>query len=164
MKTKKIPSIEYRLLVQHTYDDTLKKPGILFLIETTKQFTNFSYRINIRDRFDGRNLHWTLHGLQAPSMNMPESGTAQLSAVYFDAPRTIHFTLIKNDAMQAAADITILKTSIKASQSDIGFLKIYTDKHLFDHNRPLDVQTPELKPETHRVPAAPQTTTTRKKK
>jgi hypothetical protein len=164
MKTKKIPPIEYRLLVQHTYDDTLKKPGILFLIETTKQFTNFSYRINIRDRFDGRNLQWTLHGLQAPSMNMPESGTAQFSTVYFDAPRTIHFTLIKNDAVQATAEITILKTSVKASQSAGGFLKIYTDQHLFDHNRPLDIQRPELKPETHRVPAAPQTTTRRKKK
>lgn len=164
MKTKKNPSVEYRLLVQHTYDDTLKKPGILFLIETTKQFTNFSYRINIRDRFEGKNLQWTLHGLQAPSMNMPESGTAQFSAVYFDAPRTIHFTLVKNEAVHASADITVLKTSIKAIPAGGGFLKIYTDQHLFDRNRHLDARTPERKPDVRRETAAPLPPTRKKKK
>lgn len=163
MTTKKNVPIEYRLLIQLTYDDVVKKPGILFLLETTKQFTNFSYRINVRDRFDGKHLLWTLHGLQAPSMNMPETGTAQFSAVYFDAPKTIHFTLKKNERMQSSVVITTLKSSLKAAQSVAGFLKVYTDKNEFDANRMIDTRSPEHKPDLLRATAAPVTTTRKKK-
>jgi hypothetical protein len=163
MTTKKTVPIEYRLLVQQTYDDVLQKAGILFLLETTKQFTNFSYHINVRDRFEGKDLHWTLHGLQAPSMNMPETGTAQFSAVYFDTPKTIHFTLTKNEKIRSSVKITLLKSSVRASHSEAGFLKVYTDKTEFDANRMNDTRSPEHKPDLLRPATAPSTIIRKKK-
>lgn len=151
--------IEYRLLVHHTYDETLKKPGILFLLETSKQFTNFSYRIAVKDRFDGKQLEWTLHGLQAPSMNMPETGTAQFSTVYFDAPRTIEFTLIKKEKIRTSVSIKILKNSVTATPATAGFLKVYTDKAEFDAQRQNDARAPEPKPDIHRKPPKKKPTT-----
>jgi hypothetical protein len=156
------PSIEYRLLVHHTYDETLKKPGVLFLLETSKQFTNFSYRIAVKERFDGKHLEWTLHGLQAPSMNMPETGTAQFSTVYFDAPRTIEFTLIKKEKIRTSVMIKVLKHSVTATPA-AGFLKVYTDKEEFDAQRQSDTQAPVLKPDVHRAPPKKIPTTTKKK-
>src|SRR5512140_1541191 len=99
--------IEHRLLVVPTYDDTLKKDGILFLLETTKLFTNFSYFIDIHDRLDGNLLRWSLHGLRAPSLNLPATGTAQFRKVYFDLPKTVKFILQKKENNQAATEFKI---------------------------------------------------------
>lgn len=151
MASTKHSSIEYRLLVQHSYDDIQKKHGVLFLLETSKQFTNFSYGIDVRDAIDGKELHWTLHGLRAPSMNMPETGTAQYSKVYFDLPKTVRFTLVKKEKIRSSAEIKIGKTAIAATAPDDAFLKIYTDNEEFENNRLSDSRPPEYKPDIHRV-------------
>lgn len=161
MPSQKKQSIEYRLLVQHTFDETIKKHGILFLLETTKQFTNFSYQIAVKQLFKGKDLVWSLHGLQAPSMNMPETGTAHYSAVYYDAPKLIRFTLIKKDAVRTEVEFKVLKSEIRASTVVSDFVKVYTDQAEFEANRSNDERSPELKkPGIHRT----QITTTKKKK
>lgn len=152
MASAKKHSTEYRLLVQHTYDDIVKKNGILFLLETSKQFTNFSYQIDVKDAQNGKELNWTLHGLRAPSMNMPETGTAQYSKVYFDLPRTVQFTLVKKEKIRSTVLFKILPSTITASESENNFLRIYTDKEAFEQNRLIDSKTPEHKPDVHRVP------------
>lgn len=155
--------IEYRLLLEHTYDETLKKKGILFLLETTKQFTNFSYRIDVKEVLKGNTMHWSLHGLRAPSMNMPESGTAQFSKIYFGLPKSITYTLRKKGNVQATTEIRISSSTIKVSNSMPNFLTIYTDRQEFEKNRLSDTDPPSHKPDVHRTPVA-QSPTTKKKK
>lgn len=149
MALKKQP-IEYRLLVTPTFDETLKKAGVLFLLETSKQFINFSYVIDVKDDADGNVLTWTLHGLRAPSMNMPATGTAQFRKVYFDLPRSVSFTLVKKGAVKAVTDLKFLKSGYTTSKTTSAFLRIYTDEQLFETNRVKDVVMAEPKPDQHR--------------
>lgn len=160
---KQKQSIEYRLLIEHTYDDTVKKEGIMFLLETTKQFTSFLYQIDVRDILEGNTMRWSLHGLRAPSMNMPGTGTAQFSKTYFDIPKTIAFTLTKTGASRAESEIKISKSGIKVSNSQINFLKIYTDRAEFENNRFSDTEPPEYKPDVHRAQNEPVQTIKKKK-
>jgi len=160
-KNKK-QSIEYRLLVIPTFDETLKKEGILFLLETTKLFTNFSYFIDIRDEMNGNILRWSLHGLRAPELNLPATGTAQFRKVYFDLPKTVKFTLVKKENIQAATEFKILKSSVKSKDGLVNFLKIYTDVDTFEASRADDAEPPEHKPDIHRTPV--EAKTKRKKK
>lgn len=158
--------VEYRLLVEHTEDELLKRKGILFLLETTKQFTNFTYHIDVRDSFEGRSLRWTLHGLKAPSMNMPQTGTAQFARMYEEVPKTVRFTLSKNDAVSADAELKIGAATVTLAAQPDGFLKVYTDRALFERNRLADSRPPEPKPDLRRnpAPAPAKRSTTRKKR
>ena len=149
MPTKK-QSIEYRLLVQPTFDATVNKKGILFLLETSMQFTNFSYIIDVKESVEGRKIVWSLRGLRAPSMNMPTTGAAQYSTIYFDLGNEIDFTLVKKDKVNASSSLKFLKSSVKSSKSIVNFLKIYTDEHEFVTNRLTDADIPEPKLNIHR--------------
>ncbi len=162
--SQKKHSIEYRLLITPTYNDTLKKEGILFLLETSKQFTNFSYNIDVKEDVDGNKIVWSLHGLRAPSMNMPSTGAAQYRKVYFDLSRTVQFTLIKKGKIAASTELKFLKSSIKTSHSAMNFLKIYTNEQEFEKNRLTDSDVPELKPDVHRAPAKQQSIKKKKTK
>jgi len=151
MAKKKQP-VEYRLLVRYTFDERLKKTGVLFLLETAKQFTNFSYFIDVKDTVRAKDLQWTLHGLRAPSMNMPSTGSARFQKVYFDLPKSIRFTLTKTGKIKAETGFTFTKTSITPSKTSSAFLKIYTDEQEFETNRVKDVVIAEPKPDQHREP------------
>ncbi len=143
--------VEYRLLVQQTYDETLKKSGLLFLLETSKQFTNFSYVIDVEEEeANGKEIIWRLRGLKAPSMNMPSTGTAQFQKIYFDHPKQLRFTLFKNSKTKAATEFTVGKNSVSSSRSTSMFLKIYTDEQQFESERANDSVKAELKPDVRR--------------
>lgn len=150
-KQVKTETVEYRLLITKTYDDTIKKDGIRFHLETTKQFTNFAYVIDIHDTLEKSSLVWSLHGLRAPSMNMPTTGTAQFDKVYFDLPKKINFTFAKKGNLKVSTEIKFLKHEFKVSKNAIGFLKIYLTEQEFEANRVTDLIAPELKPDVHRA-------------
>jgi hypothetical protein len=163
MPTTKHP-IEYRLLVQSTFDTTKNKEGILFLLETSKQFTNFSYIIDVKESIKGKRIVWRLHGLRAPSMDMPSTGNAQYSTIYFDLGKEVDFTLIKKEKVEASISLKFLRSSVKSSKLIVNFLKIYTDENEFVNNRMNDADVPELKPDVHREHITTKKLTTKKKK
>ncbi len=137
-------------MVRPKFDSTVNKEGILFLLETSKQFTSFSYVIDVKETVLGRKIVWTLRGLRAPSMNMPSSGTAQYSKIYFDLSKEIDFTLVKNEKATASTSLKFLRSSVKSTKTIDNFLKIYTDEIEFENNRLTDTDIPELKPDIHR--------------
>lgn len=157
MPTKK-QSIEYRLLVQRAYDDMAKKEGILFRLETSKLFTNFSYHIDVHEHAVDNKIVWSLHGLRAPSMNMPSTGAAQYQKMYFHLEKTVQFTLIKTGTVEASTELKFLKTSVRSSRSAVNFLKIYTDEEEFEKNRQADADVPEPKLDINRAPLQQQPT------
>lgn len=156
MAQKKHP-IEYRLLVRHFIDDTLKKEGFQFLLETTKQFTNFNYVIDVKENVVEKKILWTLHGLRAPSMNMPSTGTAKFQKVYFELPKSAHFTLIKKAKVRAETEFTFSKKAITSTKKISSFLKIYTDEQEFESKRVGDVVLAEPKLDIHREPIVKKT-------
>ncbi len=154
MAKKKQP-IEYRLLVQPAVDDIQKKEGFLFLLETSKQFTNFSYVIDVKDEVKGKDVVWTLHGLRAPSMNMPATGTAQFKKFYSELPKSINFTLVKKDKIKAETEFSFMKNGVRSAITTSEFLRIYTDEQEFETKRQDDVVMAQIKPDIRRELAKP---------
>jgi len=139
------------MLIQPTFDETLKKAGTLFLIETVKLFSNFNYEIVVKDSKDKKNLRWSLHGLRAPELSMPASGAAQFRKVYFDLKGTYAFTLQKIDGEENSFELRVLASSVSVKGTPrTPFVAIYTSPQIFEMNRSLESERPIRKPETRR--------------
>ncbi len=144
---------EYRMLIRPTYDETLKKAGTLFLIETVKQFSSFSYEVVVAETRDDKRLTWALHGLRAPELLMPSFGGAQFKKVYFDLKGTQTFVLKKIDGEANEFKLKISPSSV-AVQSVNGkpFVSVYTTEALFEQERPKEMEIPKRKPDIKRLP------------
>ena len=133
MTKKKTAEKEYRLLIEPVFDETLKKNGILFYFETVKQFSNFNYEIAIEDVVEDGSLAWSIHGLRAPSMNMPSFGSARFSKIYFDLKKHLTLTIAKSDGEVNSFAIKFLKTGIVVEpQEKYSFVELFTSQQLFE--------------------------------
>jgi hypothetical protein len=153
MAKKKHKGIEYRMLIQATYDETLKKHGTSFMIETVKQFSNFSYEIVVDEKWTDNKLSWVLHGLRVPELLMPSFGGAQYRKMYFDLKGEYTFTLKKIDGEFNEITLRILPTSV-AVKNFVGtpFVSVYSSETLFEEKRPDEMEIPIHKPDIKRSP------------
>jgi hypothetical protein len=141
------------MLIQPTYDETLKKAGTLFLIETVKQFSSFSYEVVVEETRDDKHLTWALHGLRAPELLMPSFGGAQFKKVYFDLRGVQTFILKKIDGEVNEFKLKISSTSVAVQiMSGIPFVSVYTTKASFEEQRPKEMEIPKRKPDIKRLP------------
>src|SRR5450759_1623416 len=136
MAKKRNKGDEYRMLIQPTYDETLKKSSTMFLIETVKQFSNFSYEVVVEEALEGKQLTWALHGLRAPELLMPSFGGAQFRKVYYDLKGTFVFILKKIDGGVNEFHLKILPSSVTLQHGpDTPFVSFYTSEKLFEETR-----------------------------
>ncbi len=151
MAKKRQKGVEYRMLIQPTYDETLKKSGTMFLIETVKQFSNFSYEVVVEETLEGKQLTWALHGLRAPELLMPSFGGAQFRKVYYDLKGTYVFILKKIDGGVNEFHLKILPSSVTLQHGpDTPFVSFYTSEKLFEETRDGELEKPQLKPDFKR--------------
>ena len=141
------------MLIHPTYDETLKKAGTMFLIETVKQFSNFSYEVVVEESLDGSRVTWALHGLRAPELLMPSFGGAVYRKVFYELKGTYIFTLKKIDGVVNEFTMKILPTSVLVKDF-VGkpFVSIYTSESLFEERRSQEMEVPEHKPDIKRTP------------
>ena len=145
--------IEYRMLIRPVYDETVRKDGTEFLIETVKQFSNFSYEVVVGESTGEKQLTWALHGLRAPELLMPSFGGARYSKVYFDMNGTYTFTLKKIDGEVNDFRLKILPGSAKLlSQPETPFVSMYLSEKLFEERREEEMEIPQRKPDIKRLP------------
>jgi hypothetical protein len=148
MAKRKHRGVEYRMLIQPTFDETLKKAGTLFLIETVKLFSNFSYEIVVKDVMERKVLNWSLHGLRAPELSMPASGAAIFRKVYFGLKGKYSFVLRKIDGEENTFDLRILASSVSVTEKpQEPFVTVYTSEKVFEANRLMESEHPKRKPE-----------------
>ncbi len=152
MTKKKHKSLEYRVLVIPTFDETLKKAGTLFLIETVKQFSNFNYEVVVEDhRLDDTTI-WSLHGLRTPELSMPSFGAAHFRKVYFDVKGKHTFILRKIDGEENHFELRISPSSVSIiSSPEDPFASIYTSGNEFEKNRDEELDRPVHKPDIKRL-------------
>lgn len=151
MAKKQHKGVEYRMLIRPTYDETLKKSGTLFLIETVKQFSNFSYEVVVEEMLEGKQLTWALHGLRAPELLMPSFGGAQFRNVYYDLKGTYVFILKKIDGEVNEFQLKILRSSVTLQHGpDTPFVSFYTSEKLFEETRAAELEKPHHKPDIKR--------------
>ena len=151
MAKQKYKGIEYRMLIQPTYDETLKKNGTMFLIETVKQFSNFSYEVVVEESLKDNQVTWALHGLRAPELLMPSFGGAQFRKVYYDLMGTYAFTLKKIDGEANEFSLKILASSVTVREGPPKpFVSLYTSEDLFEGTRDQESEKPHHKPDVKR--------------
>ncbi|MBW7887587.1 MAG: hypothetical protein H3C35_04380 [Bacteroidetes bacterium] len=142
--------IEYRLLIDKVYDETLKQEGIRFLLETVKQFANFHYLLDVEDLLEKKLLTWKLHGLRAPLKQMPAHGAATAVRIYYNLNGTFTFSLSKTAGTTETLTVKALKNSLTVSPPKQHWLKIYLNEHEFEEQRTNDGEVPQQKPDIHR--------------
>ncbi len=156
MAKHKHKGLEYRMLIEPTYDETLKRHGTLFLIETVKQFSNFNYEVVVADAVEAKSIRWALHGLRAPELSMPAFGAAQFRKIYFDLRGKYLFTLRKIDGEESSFDVKISETAVQvAPPEEQSFVTVYASETEFESNRMRDLEKPKHKPDIKRTPAHP---------
>lgn len=151
MPPKRTQPIEYRLLITPTYDERVKRHGTLFLIETTKQFSAFSYQIVVQESVQGKTFLWSLHGLRAPELSMPASGAAQFRKIHYGLKGKYSFTLRKSDGTENSFEFTVLASSVRI-RSDIPkpFVSLCTAEVHYEQNRARELEIPKPKADKKR--------------
>jgi hypothetical protein len=144
---------EYRMLIQPAYDETLKKAGTSFLIETVKQFSSFSYEVVVEETLEEKRLTWALHGLRAPELLMPSFGGAQFKKVYFDLKGTLTFILKKIDGEINEFSLKISPSAVAVQHiAGTPFVSVYTIETSFEEQRAKEIEIPRRKPDIKRLP------------
>ena len=139
------------MLVQPAYDEILKKNGTMFLIETVKQFSSFSYEVVVEESMQEKQLTWALHGLRAPELLMPSFGGAQFRKVYYDLKGAYAFVLKKIDGAVNEFQLKILPSSVTLQRGpDTPFVSFYTSEKVFDETRDRELEKPKHKPDIKR--------------
>lgn len=151
MTKKRQRRLEYRMLIQPTFDETLKKSGTLFFIETVRQFANFNYEVVVEDSLADKQLTWTLRGLRAPELLMPSFGGAQYRKTYFGLKGTYSFVLRKIDGEENEFHLRILPTSVSVHDyPHTPFASVYTNEESFEETREQELEKPRNKPDIRR--------------
>ena len=77
MAKKKRKAPEYTLNIFLQWDERTKKQTVVFLVRTTKEFTNFNYDILLESSFKENELRLKILGLRTTPLIMPNIGPAQ---------------------------------------------------------------------------------------
>jgi len=127
MQKRKKSQIEYRLLISRFHSEAASKQGIVFRLETVKEFSSFNYAIAVEEQLMGNTITWKIHGLRSPAISLPAIGPATFVRKYEDLKGSYVFTITKLDGAENtfALDILDQKVSVvKAPKQK--FLEILT--------------------------------------
>jgi len=125
-KRKKSP-IEYRLLISPSYSEVSKKQGIVFRLETVKEFSSFRYAIAVEERLMEDTITWKIHGLRSPGISLPATGPATFMKKYEDLKGTYLFTITKLDGVEKTFTLDIYEQKVSVVKAPKQkFLEILT--------------------------------------
>jgi hypothetical protein len=114
MQKRKKSLIEYRLLISRSYSEVSRKHGIVFRLETAKEFSSFNYAIAVEEQLIENTMIWKIHGLRSPAISLPATGPATFVKKYEDLKGSYLFTITKLDGAENSfiLDISEQKVSV----------------------------------------------------
>jgi hypothetical protein len=125
-KRKKSPT-EYRLFVFPSYSEVAKKHGIVFRLETVKEFSNFSYAIAVEERLMENTISWKIHGLRSPGISLPATGPATFVKKYENLKGVYLFTITKLDGEENTFTLNVFEQKVSVVKAPRqAFLEILT--------------------------------------
>ncbi len=115
MASKKKRDPDYTLNIFHYYDEKTKRNVVVFLIQTTRIFTNFRYEILLEDELNENDINLKITGLHVPELLMPQVGPAQGRRDYINLKGTYRVIITKQDKTvnEFSVDISPDKIDIK---------------------------------------------------
>lgn len=125
-KRKKSPT-EYRLFVFPSHSEVAKKQGIVFRLETVKEFSNFSYAIAVEERLMENTISWKIHGLRSPRISLPATGPATFVKKYENLKGLYLFTITKLDGEENTFTLNVSEQKVSVVKAPRqAFLEILT--------------------------------------
>ncbi|MCZ6776063.1 MAG: hypothetical protein O7D34_06375 [Ignavibacteria bacterium] len=82
MTNPKKQSPEYRLLIAPQFSEIDQTNKTLFLLETTRLFTNFTYELSVEEHLDGKVIRFNILGIRPPQLSLPAIGPARFTREY----------------------------------------------------------------------------------
>ncbi len=79
-RVKPVFPIEYRLFIAPGYNERTKEYYTFVALRTVTEFRSFHYEIVVEPELTGNVLTLAIHGLRAPQITIPGSGSAEFSA------------------------------------------------------------------------------------
>jgi hypothetical protein len=110
-KRKKSPT-EYRLFVFPSHSEVAKEQGIVFRLETVREFSNFSYAISVEERLTENTISWKIHGLRSPGITLPATGPATFVKKYENLKGVYLFTIMKIDGEENTFTLDVLEQKV----------------------------------------------------
>ena len=77
MAKKKPKEPEYTLHVFHHVSELSRKPGVLFVVQTVKEFGSFHYEVVLSGKREQNTVELSIEGLNTPTVVMPGQGSAR---------------------------------------------------------------------------------------
>jgi hypothetical protein len=130
MRKKKKSPIEYRLSIFPSRGEVPMKHGMVFRLETVKEFTNFSYAIAVEEQMAGDAIVWKVHGLRAPEISLPAIGPATYEKQYENLRGVFSFTVMKLDGVENTFTLDIVDEKVSVVKTPKHrFLEIFIPAH-----------------------------------
>src|SRR3990172_8668266 len=82
MPRKKPEIIEYRLFIMLQFLEREQRYTTMFVLQTTRVFSSFQYEISVKERLEGKAIHFKILGLRTPRLSLPAFGHARFSTEY----------------------------------------------------------------------------------
>ena len=117
MRKRKRPHIEYQLFVFPSYKEVRRKATTTFRLQTTEQFSNFSYEIVVKDKVEEKKISWSIHGLRSPAVSLPSSGTAIFKKEYENLKGVHDFIITKLDGEENAFTLSLAENKVAILKS-----------------------------------------------
>jgi hypothetical protein len=128
-KVEPAHQIEYRLLLAQVYDEKTKAMLTQATLRTAVEFTSFKYEIVVEPYVNNHELRFTIQGLRAPHLSMPEVGPALYTAAFPGLRGTFDLVVSKLGKDENTFVIFINERSIEVKERPKKrFLDVVTDR------------------------------------
>jgi hypothetical protein len=119
MARRKRHDPEYLLHVFHHYDERTRQTSVAFVLETTKDFTNFNYQILLDASLDSNIIQLSILGLQTTALTMPGVGAARGWADFADLHGSYMVNVVKLDGETNQFRLHFTPTKISVEEAPL---------------------------------------------
>jgi len=135
MKKTKKQSPEYRLLITPQINEQEQTSKTLFLLETTRLFTNFSYELSVKEHMEGKVIRFNILGLRPPQLSLPAIGPARFTREYENLRGTFEVVIEGIDGSVTSFSVLIQPQRVKLLKSPTKkYVDLIVDKKLWPSN------------------------------
>lgn len=135
MAQKKQKEPEYTLHIFRHRDERINTTGIVFLVQTVKEFTNFKYQILLEGGLRGKTIELNILGLRTTPLIMPGTGPAIGRKDFPDLKGSYALMVAKldGDKNQFQLELTAKKITITQMPSQ-AFIRVSTEQLSLDEH------------------------------
>ncbi|MEK6756139.1 MAG: hypothetical protein AABZ02_08315 [Bacteroidota bacterium] len=108
---------EYALHIFRHLDERTQKTSVVFLLQTTKEFTNFNYQILLDASLDNRAIQLRILGLRTTPLIMPGVGPARARKDFANLEGVYKLSVTKLDGESNQFRLHISRTQVKIDES-----------------------------------------------